>query len=55
MGLSNFTHRVANASGGDVGRGQNASNLAKLDGVKVNFNEFYMHFKHVTPNDSKSN
>ena len=31
--------------------GQNAGNLAKLDGVKVNFNNFYMHFKHVTPDD----
>ena len=28
-----------------------AANLAKLEGVKVNLNEFYMHFKHVTPND----
>ena len=42
---------MADASGDDVGGGQNAGNLAKLDGVKVNFNKFYMHFKHVTPND----
>ena len=48
---SDFHHGVANASGDDAGGGQNAGNFAKLDGVKVNFNEFYMHFKHVTPND----
>ena len=34
------------------GAGQNAGNLAKLDGVKVNLSEFYMHFKHVTPSDT---
>ena len=42
---TDFSHGVANALGDD------ARNLGKLDGVKVNFNEIYMYFKHVTPDD----
>ena len=48
---SDFHHGVQNASSDDADGGQNAGNFAKIDGVKVNLNEFYMHFKHVTPDD----
>ena len=50
-GIESDCHQgVANASGDDAQGGQNAGNFAKLDGDKINFDEFYMHFKHVMPN-----
>ena len=48
---SDFHHGIVNASGNDVQGGQNAGNFAKLDGVKINFDKFYMHFKYVVLKD----
>ena len=51
-GIESDCHQgVANTLGDDAQGGQNTGNFAKVDGVKFNFDKFYMHFKHVTPKD----